>query len=238
MLSPEKFGERSKLTIGVVEAVRRYWRGEPVCGKTGTGEEAQRVLFPRPVQPELPVWLTATRSTETFIQAGRIGANVLTAVLRINVEEMAEKIAAYRQARSEHGHDPSTGKVSLMLHAFVGSSTREVREIVSGPFREYLRSHLEFLLSTGTPLSCSEEENLLSLAFDRFYEHGSLFGTPESCLHTVERFAAIGVDEIACLIDFGIDYDTTMAGLHHLASLADLLKATGGLRSHPAQSLA
>jgi natural product biosynthesis luciferase-like monooxygenase protein len=238
MLSPDKFGERSKLTIGVVEAVRRYWRGEPVYGKTGTGEEAQRVLFPRPVQPELPVWLTATRSTETFIQAGRIGANVLTAVLRINVEEMAEKIAAYRQARSEHGHDPATGKVTLMLHAFVGSSTREVREIVSGPFREYLRSHLEFLLSTGTPLSCSEEENLLSLAFDRFYEHGSLFGTPDSCLHIVERFAAIGVDEIACLIDFGIDYDTTMAGLHHLANLTDLLKAVGGLRSHPVSSLA
>src|SRR6476620_8337904 len=54
-------------------------------------------------------------------------------------------------------------------------------------------------------------------------------------LSTVEKFAAIGVDEIACLIDFGIDYDTTMAGLHHLASLADLFKATGGLRSHPAQ---
>ena len=227
MLSPEKFSERSNLTIEVVEAVRRYWRGEPVRGKTGTGEQAERVLFPRPIQPELPVWLTATRSTETFIQAGRIGANVLTAVLRINAEEMAEKIAAYRQARSEHGHDPAAGKVTLMLHAFVGSNADEVRRIVSGPFREYLKSHLDFLSSTGRPLSSSEEETLLSLAFDRFYEHGSLFGTAESCLSTVEKFAAIGVDEIACLIDFGIDYDTTMDGLKHLAGLADLLRAAG-----------
>ncbi len=101
MLSPDKFGARAKLTIEVVEAVQRYWRGEPLRGQTGAGEEAERVLFPRPVQAELPVWLTATRSTETFIQAGRIGANVLTAMLRINAEEMAEKIAAYRQARSE-----------------------------------------------------------------------------------------------------------------------------------------
>ena len=176
MLSPEKFSERSKLTVEVVETVRRYWRGKPVRGKTGTGEQAERVLFPRPIQPELPVWLTATRSTETFIQAGRIGANVLTAVLRINAEEMAEKIAAYRQARCEHGHDPAAGKVTLMLHAFVGSNADEVRQIVSGPFREYLRSHLDFLSSTGRPLSSSEEETLLSLAFDRFYEHGSLFG--------------------------------------------------------------
>ena len=147
---------------------------------------------------------------------------------------MAEKIAAYRQARSEHGHDPAAGKVTLMLHAFVGSNADEVRQIVSGPFREYLRSHLDFLSSTGRPLSSSEEETLLSLAFDRFYEHGSLFGTAESCLSTVEKFAAIGVDEIACLIDFGIDYDTTMDGLKHLAGLADLLRAAGRPKPDPA----
>ena len=146
-------------------------------------------------------------------------------MLRINFDEMAEKIAAYRQARCEHGHDPAAGKITLMLHAFVGPNADEVRQIVSGPFREYLRSHLDFLSSTGRSLSSSEEETLLSLAFDRFYEHGSLFGTAESCLSTVEKFAAIGVDEIACLIDFGIDYDTTMDGLKHLAGLADLLRA-------------
>ena len=54
------------------------------------------------------------------------------------------------------------------------------------------------------------------------YEGGSLFGTPMSCLKTVEEFAAIGVNRIACLIDFGIDFDTTMSGLEHLARLAEL----------------
>jgi phthiocerol/phenolphthiocerol synthesis type-I polyketide synthase E len=221
VLSPERFKERSKLTAEVVEAVRRYWRGEPAQGRTGTGEEVERALFPRPMQRELPTWLTATRSTETFVLAGRMGLNVLTAVLRINREEMAEKIAAYRRARSEHGHDPDAGKVTLMLHAFTGSDDDRVRQTVSGPFREYLRSHMEFL-SAGASLSRSEKENLLTLAFNRFYEGGSLFGTPESCLGTVEKFAAIGVNEIACLIDFGIDFDTTMGGLRHLVRLAEL----------------
>ena len=222
ILSPERLKERSRLTAEVVETVRKYWRGEPVNGRSGTGEQIERALFPRPVQRELPTWLTATRSTETFVQAGRMGANVLTAVLRINPEEMAEKIAAYRQARDEHGHDPQAGKVTLMLHTFAGADDDHVRRTVSQPFREYLRSHMEFLISTGDPLSQSEKENLLSLAFDRFYQGGSLFGTPESCLDTVEKFAAIGVNEIACLVDFGIDFDTTMGGLLHLARLAEL----------------
>ena len=127
VLSPERFRERSKLTLDVVEAVRRYWRGELARGRTGTGEQVERTLYPRPVQRELPTWLTATRSTETFVQAGKMGVNVLTAVLRINPEEMAEKIAAYRRARLEHGHDPEGGKVTLMLHAFCGSKSDEVR---------------------------------------------------------------------------------------------------------------
>ena len=240
MLSPERFKERWKLTAEVVEAVRRYWRGEPARGPTGTGEEAERLLFPRPVQRELPTWLTATRATDTFIQAGRTGVNVLTALLRISVDEMAEKIAAYRSAREENGHAPEAGTVTLMLHAFAGSDDDEVRRTVSGPFREYLRSHLEFLNSTGAPLSPSEERNLLSLTFDRFYEGGSLFGTPESCLCTVEKLAAIGVNEIACLIDFGIDFDATMGGLHHLVRLAELanrrLRAAAAATSEPSRS--
>jgi phthiocerol/phenolphthiocerol synthesis type-I polyketide synthase E len=222
MLSPERFRERAKLTLEVVEAVRSYWRGKPAQGRTGIGEEVERALFPRPVQRELPTWLTATRSTETFVQAGKMGVNVLTAVLRINPEELAEKIAAYRRARFEHGHDAERGKVTLMLHAFCGANSDEVRRTVTKPFQEYLRSHLEFLNSTGAPLSSAEERTLLSLAFNRFYEGGALFGTPEACLDTVRRFVAIGVDEIACLIDFGIDFEATMGGLRHLARLAEL----------------
>jgi hypothetical protein len=55
-------------------------------------------------------------------------------------------------------------------------------------------------------------------------------------LSTVEKFAAIGVDEIACLIDFGIDYDSTMDGLKHLAGLADLISAAGRRKPVPASA--
>jgi hypothetical protein len=55
-------------------------------------------------------------------------------------------------------------------------------------------------------------------------------------LSTVEKFAAIGVDEIACLIDFGIDYGSTMDGLKHLAGLADLISAAGRRKPVPASA--
>ena len=70
-LSPERFKERWRLTAEVVEEVRRYWRGEPARGATGTGERVERVLFPKPVQRELPTWLTATRATDNLYPSGQ-----------------------------------------------------------------------------------------------------------------------------------------------------------------------
>src|SRR5690606_5696607 len=51
------------------------------------------------------------------------------------------------------------------------------------------------------------------------------FGTVERCAEIVERCRAIGVDEIACLIDYGIDSDTVMA---HLPQLAAVREAVSG----------
>ena len=44
------------------------------------------------------------------------------------------------------------------------------------------------------------------------------------------KIRSYGVNEIACLIDFGIDFDTTMSGLEHLGRLAELTnQALSGL---------
>jgi hypothetical protein len=37
----------------------------------------------------------------------------------------------------------------------------------------------------------------------------------------IERLSAIGVNEIACLIDFGVDVDSTMTSLQHLSALKE-----------------
>ena len=48
-------------------------------------------------------------------------------------------------------------------------------------------------------LSTEEMNAILAHAFERYFTTAGLFGTPETCLATVERMRAMGVDEIACL---------------------------------------
>ena len=43
-------------------------------------------------------------------------------------DQLAHKIALYRDARAKHGFDPAAGTVSVMLHTFVGDDAAQARE--------------------------------------------------------------------------------------------------------------
>jgi alkanesulfonate monooxygenase SsuD/methylene tetrahydromethanopterin reductase-like flavin-dependent oxidoreductase (luciferase family) len=149
----------------------------------------------------------------------------LTALLFQSTEELAEKIAIYRESRAKHGHDPNLGQVTLMLHTFVGEDMEVVRNKVREPFIEYLKSSVD-LWRHGSKsldeLAETEQENLFAYAFERYFQTSALFGTPSTCWKMVERLKKIGVDEVACLIDFGVDVDSVLTNLHSLNMLRKL----------------
>ena len=55
--------------------------------------------------------------------------------------------------------------------------------------------------------------------FERYFETSGLFGTPQSCRPMIRRLREVGVDEVACLVDFGVDQDRVLAHLTHLNEL-------------------
>ena len=130
----------------------------------------------------------------------------------------------------ENGFDPEAGKVSLMLHTFVGKDVESVKAKVRKPFREYLRSAIsleEQAAMSGGVISGGHKiqphdippdvmEELLDLTFERYFREAALMGTPESCQEFVSTLTDIGVDEIACLIDFLDDYEAIMESLRYL----------------------
>ena len=243
VFAPEAYAGRKEALRSQIEAVRRLWRGEALRFAGGAGEVEVRVL-PRPVQPELPFWLTAAGSPDTFRLAGEMGASLLTHLLGQGARELAEKIAVYRQAWQGAGH-AGEGHVSLMLHTFVGTDGAAVREIVRGPFTAYLASSLDLMkvLAPGQDLAGFTEEDrqaLLARAFDRYFETSGLFGTPADCARRAAELRTLGVDEIACLIDFGIPEDAVLASLDLLAEVQAACRvqpAAPALAAAPAENL-
>jgi natural product biosynthesis luciferase-like monooxygenase protein len=221
VLAPQRYTQRKKEMLKDIERVRRLWRGESILLRNGADSEVEVRIFPPPVQAELPLWITSAGSPQTFALAAELGANVLTHLLGQSLESLAEKIAVYREAWRRHGHGRGRGHVTLMLHTFVGESEEMVRETVREPFCAYLKSSLNLLQEWVKSLHLEnlaheDRDALLAYAFDRYYESSGLLGTPSSCTFMVERLKRIGVDEIACLIDFGLDTDAVLASLENL----------------------
>ncbi len=212
-----------------IRLLQRLWAGETHTAVNPHGEEVSVQTIPRPLQPEVPIWITAAANPETFRQAGEMGVNLLTHLLGQTTQALAEKIEVYREAWRAAGH-PGRGTITLMLHTLVGSTDEEVHEIAREPMKRYLAGslnlaaeHLESVpfLQKADDIdldNVSDEfvDQVLEASFEKYFHMGSLLGSYEKCLDTIDAQADIGVDEVACLIDFGVDTDTVLGALEKL----------------------
>jgi natural product biosynthesis luciferase-like monooxygenase protein len=226
VLRPENYEARKSAMAEAVDIVRRLWRGEEVEFPDGAGEKQAVRIFPHPVQPELPIWLTSAGSTETFRAAGQLGAGLLTHMLGQDLDSLARNITCYRTALAEAHGEQARGRVALMLHTLIGTDRDEVRELVRAPFSAYLRSSIDLIMRTSAGLlppgfdpnhlPDRDKDFIVARSFDRYFTTSGLFGTVADGIEFATRLQAIGVDEVACLIDFGVPHGEVLRSLEHL----------------------
>jgi hypothetical protein len=105
-----------------------------------------------------------------------------------------------------------------------------VYELVREPMKKYLGSSLD--LALGHPESVPFLRNvgnvdlsiftpdvideMLEASFEKYFYGSGLFGAAESCIDVVNRVRDVDVDEIACLIDFGLRSDVVLEKLQKL----------------------
>jgi natural product biosynthesis luciferase-like monooxygenase protein len=222
VLFPTPFAERKEAMFRGIDQVRRLWRGEALAATAPDGREVEVRSLPRPLQSELPVWITSAGNPETWTRAGSIGANVLAALVGYSFEDLAGLVAAYRAARAEAGHDPEAGRVTLAAHTFVGEDDTRVRDLVREPMSHYLATYLRqfrHLASETSPTHDRDSGEIARMAFEHFFETHTLLGTQSKCARVVDAMLCAGVDEVACLVDFGLEADEVLAALPRLAEL-------------------
>jgi hypothetical protein len=120
-----------------------------------------------------------------------------------------------------------------MLHTLATADNAHAWTAARAPLRSYLRSALELELRASAgggrvsggrriavpALSEAVVEELLDERTRRFFDDASLLGAVPKCLAMLEAVAAAGVDEVACLIDFGPSRQLVLDSLNRLAPL-------------------
>ncbi|WP_137110706.1 MupA/Atu3671 family FMN-dependent luciferase-like monooxygenase [Rhodobacter sp. SY28-1] len=240
VLRPENTPPANRQALfDALDQVRRLWRGEAVEFPRKDGTPFAVKTQPRPVSREVEAWVTTAGNPETWREAGKMGANVLTHLLGQSIDEVAGKVQLYRQALKDAGHDPSRFKVTLMLHTFLAEDREKAREVAREPMKSYLRSAAGLIkqyawafpafkkpqglanpmdIDLGS-LAPDELEAILDFAFLRYFDDSGLFGTVEDAVKRVEELKAIDIDEVACLIDYGIPTAVVLEGLKPVAEV-------------------
>jgi natural product biosynthesis luciferase-like monooxygenase protein len=239
VLSPETYGNRHDDMFSKIATIQKLWRGEEVSLPNGMGVATQVNIFPKPIQQELPIWLSA-QSDETFLNAGRLGFNVLTANFSMNnsLNTFLRKAKLYRDAIQTH--HSRRGHITLMAHAYVGENEEEVRTIARPAMAEYIRVNIDMQKDHATAtkdeqgslrktswvnpgvstLGAQEIQEVVEFQVQNNLRGPlSFIGTFEQCARQAELMLKNGVDEIACLIDFGVGFRDVMASLGRLCRL-------------------
>ena len=218
VFAPDAYAGRREQCVAALQTIRQLWRGESVRLPGGTGTEIDVQLFPRPVQPELPVWLTCAQA-DSFVKAGEQGLNVLAQLQNQTFEEVATRVRLYREARVRAGHD--RGHVTILLHTFVAETQLQAQALTRAPLKNYLRAHVEISQRKlgSAEVNAADLDFLLERAVDDYASGKAFIGTPEACAEVAEKLRAIGVDEVGCLIDFGVNAEAVLASLPRLDAL-------------------
>ncbi|MFD3307834.1 MupA/Atu3671 family FMN-dependent luciferase-like monooxygenase [Streptomyces sp. NPDC058694] len=229
-LHPDRFARRKEIGFAHLDDVRTLWSGGTLSRRTGDGGETAVRIHPRPVQDMPPMFLATSGRRESYEEAARRGLGIVTNLMSQTVAELAENIGHYRKAREQHGLDPGTGRVTVLLHTYLGDDHATARAQALEPMTRYLRSSLQMRSAASTlagdprdVATASDEdlEYLFRRAYDGYCDERALIGTPETCAPVVDALYEAGVDEIAALVDFGMPADLMRSGLEHLDTLRE-----------------
>jgi alkanesulfonate monooxygenase SsuD/methylene tetrahydromethanopterin reductase-like flavin-dependent oxidoreductase (luciferase family) len=113
-----------------LDAVLEIWAadGEPVDIDHERWPVPGVSVYPRPAQePHPPVWVAST-SREGFLAAAARGYSLLCMPMVKGLADLADDIAAYRQALEDHGHDPASRRVAMNVPWVVAPTVDEAKE--------------------------------------------------------------------------------------------------------------
>jgi probable LLM family oxidoreductase len=116
------FAEKLELLLQLNEQEVVTWRGRfrPAL--------QQQAIYPRPLQPKLPIWLGVGGTPASFVRAGSLGLPLMVAVIGGETHRFRPLIDLYREAGDKAGFAQEDLKVGLHSLGYVAQTHEEAVE--------------------------------------------------------------------------------------------------------------
>ena len=127
----ELFAEKLELLLALRDSERVTWHGK----HRASLENA--VVWPRPVQDPLPVWIAVGGTPESVVRAARLGLPLALAIIGGQYPRFKPFADLYRQAWEEAGHGGQP-RVAINTHAFVAPTRRAAEDAFAAPYLQVM----------------------------------------------------------------------------------------------------
>jgi alkanesulfonate monooxygenase SsuD/methylene tetrahydromethanopterin reductase-like flavin-dependent oxidoreductase (luciferase family) len=231
----EGFGADPNLTRAQWEEALRMivgaWTEDPFEWDGEFWQMPARRVHPKPLQqPHPPLW-AASSSEPSHVLAGELGLGLLSFTIGVPPEELANRIALYRDAlrRARPVGTFVNGRAATFTMVHCADTTEKAFEEARDSFEWYVRTalwHIGTVASwlEGKPLGTYDYAEILKdldlslLTFDYLESSGScIVGDPERCLEVAERYRAAGCDLLLCLVNpYAIPHRSVMRSIELL----------------------
>lgn len=128
------FAEKLELLLKLRAEERVTWSGK---FRPALRDQA---VYPRPLQPEIPIWVGVGGTPESFVRAGLLGLPLMVAVIGGETHRFRRAVDLYRAAGAQAGHAPEKLKVGLHSLGYVAPSREEaVQDYFPGYAKTFTR---------------------------------------------------------------------------------------------------
>lgn len=233
VLNADNFEKKNEVLREYIETFNHVWKKNACQRVNGNKDMVDIMVYPQPKRADIPQWLTTVMEDKiAWKEAGKKGMNIFTELLVQKRPYLERGIKEYRESLKENGFDPASRRVTLMLHTFIGNEGEDVRKIVEEPFKDFLMNHLKFFYKYAKAnksnlgfdpdvLSDNDIRTLVEMGIKKYFQGQALIGDINQVKENVDYFRNIGVDELACLIDFGVDKHKIKENIGNLTKLKE-----------------
>ena len=131
----ELFEEKLDLLLQLNRHERVTWSGRHRSPLVDAG------VYPRPVQPELPVWIAVGGTPASVVRAGRNGLPLYLAILG-QPERFAPLAELYRETGADAGHRADALRIGVTSHFYVEPTSQGARDTFYPHYARYIGNNM------------------------------------------------------------------------------------------------
>jgi probable LLM family oxidoreductase len=115
----ELFTEKLDLLLAINQQEIVTWQGKQRVSISGLG------VYPRPIQPKLPIWLAVGGTPASAVRAGTLNLPMTVALLGGTPDRFVPLVNLFRQSAQQAGHDVSQLPLAINSHFYIADDSQK-----------------------------------------------------------------------------------------------------------------